>query len=214
VQTFTIFCLVYFTALVVCHIRELLSPFNGWTECCPMKHATFVSESVNIVLQWAFGQWSWKVLQLQHKILKSWSWKLSRVSYIIKSLKEVMNPYMKNIYYVNFLALLRYGIILCGEDNKSNNIFKLQKRVNKIISGVSKHMSCREIFKDFNILTVASLAYWKWYVRLKSTKIHWSTLYTFITTILQKNVTTCVILQYRHLQGIILHNKVADHIKT
>jgi len=121
---------------------------------------------------------------------------------------------MKNIYYVNFLALLRYGIILCGEDNKSNNIFKLQKRVNKIISGVSKHMSCREIFKDFNILTVASLAYWKWYVRLKSTKIHWSTLYTFITTILQKNVTTCVILQYRHLQGIILHNKVADHIKT
>jgi hypothetical protein len=66
-----------------------------------------------------------------------------------------MNPYAINIYYTNFLALLRYGIILCGKDNKSNNIFKLQNI--QIISGVSKHMSCRQIFKDYNTLTVASL---------------------------------------------------------
>ena len=151
------FFLVYFTALVVCHIRKPLSPFNGWTECCPMKCATFVSETENIVLQWAFGHWSWIVLQLQHKIWKSSSWKVGGVSYIIKPLKDVMNPYKINIYYANFLALLRYGIILCGGDNKSNNIFKLQKRVIQIISGVSKHMYCRQIIKDYNILTVASL---------------------------------------------------------
>jgi len=64
---------------------------------------------------------------------------------------------MINIYYTNFLALLRYVIILCGKDNKSNNIFKLQKRVIQIISGVSKHMSYIQIFKDYNTLMVTSL---------------------------------------------------------
>jgi len=157
VQTFIIFCLVYFTAQAVCHIRKSWSPFNGWTVCCPMKCATFMSERENTVLLWAFGHWSWIVLQLQQKIWKSSSQKLSRVSYIIKSLKEVMNPYMINIYYTNFLALLRYVIILCGKDNKSNNIFKLQKRVIQIISGVSKHMSYIQIFKDYNTLMVTSL---------------------------------------------------------
>jgi len=64
---------------------------------------------------------------------------------------------MMNIYWANFLALLRYGIILCGGDDKSNNVFKLQKRVIQIISGVSKHKSCRQIFKDYSTLTVTSL---------------------------------------------------------
>jgi hypothetical protein len=48
--------------------------------------------------------------------------KMGSVSYIIKSLKEVMNNYMINIYCANFLTLLRYGIILCGGDNESNNV--------------------------------------------------------------------------------------------
>jgi len=64
---------------------------------------------------------------------------------------------MINIYYTNFLALLRYGIIFCGGDNQSNKILKLQKRVIQIISGVSKHTSYRQIFKDYNIFTVPSL---------------------------------------------------------
>lgn len=85
------------------------------------------------------------------------SLKLSRVSYIIRSLKEVMSPYMIDIYYTNFLAILRYGIIICGGDNESNNIFKLQKWAIQIISGVCKHMSCRQLFKDYNILMVTSL---------------------------------------------------------
>jgi hypothetical protein len=39
-----------------------------------------------------------------------------------------MSPYIvRCIYYAHFHALLRYGIIFLGEDNDSNNIFKLQK---------------------------------------------------------------------------------------
>ena len=35
--------------------------------------------------------------------------------------------------------------------------FNLKKRAIQIISGVSKYMSCRQIFKDYSILTVACL---------------------------------------------------------
>jgi hypothetical protein len=61
------------------------------------------------------------------------------------------------IYYAHFHALLRYGITFWGGDNHSNNIFKLQKKVIQIISDVSNHTSCRQIFKDYNILTVTCL---------------------------------------------------------
>jgi hypothetical protein len=64
---------------------------------------------------------------------------------------------IRSIYYPNYHALLRYDIISLGLDNISNNIFKMQKRDIWINSCVSKHTSCRQIFKDGNILTVASL---------------------------------------------------------
>jgi len=180
VQTDINFCLVYFTALVVCHIRKPLSPINGWTECCSMKCATFVSERENNVLQWELGHWIWIVLQSQQKIWKSSSQKLSTVSYIIKSLKEVMNPYMINTQI--FLHFWGCGIILCGGDNKSNKIFKLQKRAIQIIGGVSKHAFFRQIFKDYNIFTVTSLCILEvvcWIKKYEDSQEHIVHLYTY-----------------------------------
>lgn len=54
---------------------------------------------------------------------------LGKVSYTIKLLKEVMCPYIiRDIYYPNFHALLRYVIIFMDIANKSKNIFKLKKK--------------------------------------------------------------------------------------
>jgi hypothetical protein len=64
---------------------------------------------------------------------------------------------LRCIYYAHFHSLLRYGIIFWGGDIDNNNIFKLQKRVIRIISGTSRKTSCRQIFKDYNILTVTCL---------------------------------------------------------
>jgi hypothetical protein len=76
----------------------------------------------------------------------------------MKTLKETMSPYMiRKIYYSNFHSCLRYGIILWGGDNESKTIFKLQKKALQIISGVSNRTSCRQIFKEYNILTLPSL---------------------------------------------------------
>jgi hypothetical protein len=55
--------------------------------------------------------------------------KLSKVSSVIQFLMEGMNPHIiRGIYYANFHGLLRYGTIFWSGDNKSNSIFKLQKK--------------------------------------------------------------------------------------
>jgi hypothetical protein len=97
---------------------------------------------------------------------------LCKVVYMVKILKETMSPYMIRImYFSNFESCLRYGIILWGRDRASDSIFKLQKRVLQVICGVNSRTSCRQIFKDYNILTLPSLyilTYWRWYVLLKN----------------------------------------------
>ena len=41
--------------------------------------------------------------------------KLSKVSFMIKSLKGILSPYMiRNIYFTKFQALLRFGILFWG----------------------------------------------------------------------------------------------------
>jgi hypothetical protein len=57
--------------------------------------------------------------------VKHLSQKLSKVYYIIESLKKVMGPHIiRSIYRANFQSLLRYGIIFWGGGNKSIKIFK------------------------------------------------------------------------------------------
>jgi hypothetical protein len=84
--------------------------------------------------------------------------KLCKVVYMVKLLKETMIPYMIRImYFSNFESCLRYGFILWGGDRASDRIFKLQKHDLQVICGVSSHMSCRQIFKDYNVLTLSLL---------------------------------------------------------
>ena len=80
-----------------------------------------------------------------------------------------MSPHMISIYYTNFHALLMYGIIFWGGDNKSNSTYKLQMCVCVCVciyihtqthtshSDISKHTSCRQVFQDFNILPVVCI---------------------------------------------------------
>jgi hypothetical protein len=66
---------------------------------------------------------------------------------------------IQNIYFTKFQALLRFGILFCGGigGELSIRIFRIQKMVIRSIAGVSSRMSCRQLFKELNILTSASL---------------------------------------------------------
>ena len=91
------------------------------------------------------------------KVLAS---KLCKVSFMIKSLRETLSTNMiRNLYFTKFQSLLRFGILLWGgvggESNKK--IFLLQKRVIRVMAGVNSRTSCRQLFKESNILTLSSL---------------------------------------------------------
>jgi len=83
---------------------------------------------------------------------------LSKSYYMIKSLRNVTSTQMIwSTYFAYFQSRLRYGIMFWGGDGKSIKIFRLQKKVIWLITGVHKCESCRPIFRKYQILTLASL---------------------------------------------------------
>jgi hypothetical protein len=79
---------------------------------------------------------------------------------MIKSLKEILSPnVIQSIYFSKFHPLLRFGILFWGEAGGvvTTRILKIQKRVLRSMVGVNSRTSCRQLFKELNILTIPSL---------------------------------------------------------
>jgi len=53
-------------------------------------------------------------------------------------------------------SIISYGIILWGNSSHSSTIFKLQKRVIRIMMNAGIRQSCRELFRELNILPLHS----------------------------------------------------------
>ena len=96
----------------------------------------------------------------QNSHIQSLASKLSKVSFTIKSLRETLSPNLiRNIYFAKFQSLLCSGIQFGGGIGGELNarLFRIQKRAVRSIAGISSRTSCRQLFKEHNILTVASL---------------------------------------------------------
>jgi hypothetical protein len=63
---------------------------------------------------------------------------------------------LKLIYYLYLHSILTYGIIFWGNTPLSNAIFKMQKRILRIVVGIRNRDSCREYFKRLKILPLQS----------------------------------------------------------
>ena len=83
--------------------------------------------------------------------------KLNSACYVIRSLTSLIST--KNLRTVHFSyvqSIMAYGTIFWGNSPFSNNFFKLQKRVIRIIMNADNRVSCRELFKKLNILPLHS----------------------------------------------------------
>lgn len=84
--------------------------------------------------------------------------KLNKSLYVITSLKNCLNTSaLINIYYCFVYSAIAYNIIVWGQSKDISRIFILQKRIIRLIFNLDFRQSCREIFKTYNILTVASI---------------------------------------------------------
>ena len=60
------------------------------------------------------------------------------------------------MYFLYAHSIVSYGLIFWGNSTDSDNIFKIQKRIIRIIMNSNKNASCRELFKNLNILPLQS----------------------------------------------------------
>jgi hypothetical protein len=83
--------------------------------------------------------------------------KLNTPCYAIRTLK----PYFSQetllmVYYAYFHSILNFGIIFWGNSSYTISIFRVQKRVLRILTGIGNRNSCRQLFKTLRILHLQS----------------------------------------------------------
>jgi hypothetical protein len=83
--------------------------------------------------------------------------KLNKACYAIRAIKPFMTlNVLRTVYFSYFHSVMSYGIIFWGNSHLSNNIFKIQKRIIRIITINGKRDSCRNLYKQLQILTLPS----------------------------------------------------------
>lgn len=88
--------------------------------------------------------------------------KLSAVTFLIRKLRSTVSILvLKNIYFGLVQSHLAYGLIFWGSSRYVNSVFKVQKKILRIIEGVRPGSSCVELFKKYKIMTVYSLYMYK-----------------------------------------------------
>jgi len=72
--------------------------------------------------------------------------KLSSVTFAIRTVKPFLSQdSLKMIYYSYFHSIMTYGIIFWGNSHYSNTIFRLQKKIIRIIVGLRNRLMQRTL---------------------------------------------------------------------
>jgi hypothetical protein len=83
--------------------------------------------------------------------------KLCTACYILRNAKTYMSTSsLKMIYYAFFHLAMSYGIMFWGNLSHSSMIFRLWKKTIRIMEGCGNRVSCRNLFKKLEILTLLS----------------------------------------------------------
>jgi len=63
---------------------------------------------------------------------------------------------IKTIYYSYFNSVMSYGLLFWGNSPHSQTIFRIQKKIIRIMVGCRSRASCRNLFRELEILPLAS----------------------------------------------------------
>jgi hypothetical protein len=83
--------------------------------------------------------------------------KLSSACYAIRAIKPYVNQEtLLMVYHAYFHSIMNYGIIFWGNSSHNINIFRLQKKVIRIITNTRNRNSRRQLFKTLKLLPFQS----------------------------------------------------------
>ena len=80
---------------------------------------------------------------------------LNTACFVIRTIQAIMSlETLRMVYFAYMHSTISYGIIFGGNQRYSNKIFKIQKRVIRIITSSRTRDSCRELFKKLDTTLV------------------------------------------------------------
>jgi len=83
--------------------------------------------------------------------------KLNTACFVIQTIQAIMSlETLRMVYFAYIHSIISYGKIWGGNQPYSDKIFKIQKRVTRIITSSRTRDSCRELFKKLEILPLYS----------------------------------------------------------
>jgi len=131
--------------------------FNNASKCTSVTEIKYEEEQISIANEKKFlglyinNNLSWKT----H--IESIKNKLSSSCCVMKLVKPyVTAKTLKMIYYSYFHSLMTYGLIFWGNSPDSIKIFRLQKKIIRIMMGYRSRDSWRKLFLNLEILPLPS----------------------------------------------------------
>ena len=101
--------------------------------------------------------------------------KMNTVCFAIRTIQAIMSPQtLRRVYFAYIYSIMSYSIIFCGNQWYSEKIFKIQKRVIRIITNSRMRDSCRELFKKLEILPLYSQYIFSLSIFVIKTNIHFT----------------------------------------
>jgi hypothetical protein len=83
--------------------------------------------------------------------------KLCSACYSLRNLKHIVpQSTLQTIYYAYIHSILSYGIIFWGRSSNVSKLFILQKKIIRIVTSTGLRESCREAFKNMEIMMLYS----------------------------------------------------------
>jgi hypothetical protein len=132
-------------------------------------------------------------LTCKHHIGKLKS-RLNKACYAIRSIKLFMSLDVLRSTYFSYVHSISYGITFCGNSSHREEIFKIQKRIIRITMNSSRNASCRQLFKNLNILPIQSQYNSQYSYLLLKIKTNFCSTHKYIKLI-QGKLLTCTYLQ-------------------
>jgi hypothetical protein len=83
--------------------------------------------------------------------------KMCSACYALRNIKQTVPvDTLTVIYFAHIHCIVSYGIIFLGSSSYDNKVFILQKKTIRIITNTRPRDSCREVFKNMEIMTLYS----------------------------------------------------------
>ena len=137
-----------------------MNKFHHWPcQCFFFLYFSFLSWSLYILIIVKFKLFTVVLMTIQVLWVVMPHWQVSshqcfKGSYWLPLQENISVAILKMIYFSYVHLVMSYGITFWGNSHPSNSIFKIQKRIIKIITNTDIHDSCNQLFKQLQILSL------------------------------------------------------------